>query len=243
MGGRGSKSGNLSSPVIQPVYGVGDNATAGYSITDDQKKALYKYTSGLSINGRLGAVDGDVTQLDEYDKKYVKNLDDSMKYFGWNETAHGTDLIRGGGGIIVGVPTTMKFQSTQALADWINNNRLGTRNMNVGYTSITHEDNVYTAGSFASSYPNSIILEYDRIGKGMRGVYVSGSGGTGKTNQGGHTQEAISAFGSSEKETLLQRNVVTIPQYAYVGDDGRCHVVVWAYPKGKNMTGDTNKGI
>ncbi|MBR2680384.1 MAG: hypothetical protein IKE23_06480 [Exiguobacterium sp.] len=243
MGGRGSGSGNLSSPVIQPVYGVGNNATKGYSITDAQKKALYDYTEGSSINGRLGAVDGDVTQLDEDDQRYVKNLADAMKYFGWNKTQHGTGLIRGGGGIIVGVPTTMKFGSAQQLADWINNNRIGTRNMNVGYTSITEESNVHTAGMFSNSYPNGIIIEYDRIGKGMRGVYVSGKGGADKTNQGGYYQEAISAFGGAEKETLLQRNVVTIPRVAYVGDDGRCHVVVWAYPKGKNMTGDTNKGI
>lgn len=64
-----------------------------------------------------------------------------------------------------------------------------------------------------------IVVKYDKIGKGMKGAYVSG--GKGKT--------PISYFGQSEYETLLQRNVKTTPVKAYV-QNGTVYVHVIANP-------------
>lgn len=217
MGGRGASSGKGGSGggiLGNPREQRDDYTQAEYN-------ALQKYTQSSSINGRLGTVG--VEGLDEYDKKYVANLDSALAKSGFNKTMDNTPFLRGGGGIMIGVPTDMSFSSPQELADYINNNSVGNVFKNVGYTSITTTPGV--AASFASGQTNGIILHYNRIYEGMKGGYVSGGKG----------KKAISVYGTHEDETLLQRNVHFIPLQAVV-KGGQVHVSVIAAPKKSTLT-------
>lgn len=198
----------LADPIVQQDYPA------------QERKALEDYTLSSSINRRIAdAQKPGGTPLDADDKKYVKNLDNAISKSGWNTTETNTDFVRGGGGICVGVPETMNFNSQQELADYINNSIVGqVEATNVGFTSITRTPSV--AKGFASGKKNAIIMHYDRIEGGTRGAYVSG--GKGKS--------AISVFGDGEDETLLERNITTRAQRAWVGNDGYVHVSVHIRP-------------
>lgn len=234
----------LGSPVEQPDYnwttpfgsilnGSGkDEHINGVKITEAEARALRKYTDSSHINMVLGKADGDLNSpiFSDAEREQVRNMDSAIEGFGWNKTETNTPFVRGAGAITCGVPTN--YMTPQEIVDYINTKRIGTKNVNVGYTSICRKSNV--ASSFSGNQKNPVVLEYRTIGKGMRGVFVSGGNG----------KMPISGFGTNENETLLQRNVVTVPVYAYLGSDGRPRVVVDAFPLKKGDTGwTTNKGI
>lgn len=181
----------------------------------EERKALYDYTYSSHINWELGNKGYD--NLDPTHKKMAENLDKAIAKSGWNKDQDNTPFSRGCGAIVVGVPQNQKFSSQQDLADYINKNCVGGTFTNVGYTSITHKDSV--ASGFKSSQPNPIVVKYDKIGKGMKGAYVSGGKG----------KKPISYYGEYEYETLLQRNVKTTPVKAYV-KNGTVYVHVIAKP-------------
>ena len=181
----------------------------------DEQTKLYDYTESSHINYELGVI-GYNNMSDTY-KEMADTLDTAISKSGWTKDEFQTGMYRGGGGVMIGVSQDQTFQSKQDLVNFINNNLIGVPTTNAGYTSITGTFSV--AKSFSSGEKNAVILEYGKIGKGMRGAYVSGGNG----------KKAISYYGTDENETILQRNVKTTPVMAYLKDN-RVHVVVTADP-------------
>ena len=212
MGGRGA---TLSNPREQPytatekaAYGIENRA----EISADERHALWEYTdSSVIINSRLAEAKGRAAELKGHVKQTVKDMDSAINRFGWNKKEMlGEDgaLYRGAKLWALGIPTDAGLKG-EALADYINENRLGTINLNYGYTSTSLSESV--AKGFIHQH-NGVIVEYNSVGRGVRGLYVSDE------------NRPISAFKDYEQELLMQRNLVTVPLGAWVGSDGYVHV-------------------
>ena len=205
MGGRGSKgvSGGWSDAFKQQKY------------PSDERIALYDYTVASYINKEIADSIKNGTPLPPRYIKMKALLDKAI-----NKgviTAHNGKpafpLFRGGGAIMIGVP---EVEFTQAeLVKFINDTRIGTKNPNVGYSSVTTKQGI--ARGFSIRRKNPIVMDIKKVGKGIHGAAVSGQGG----------ERPISGSGSLEEEIIGQRNIIYTPiGKAYIGTDARVHVPV-----------------
>lgn len=208
MGGRGASSSGGGGG------GIGSPRQQRSDYTPEQLATIKDYTGvGYHVNERIAGQG--MSGLSQKDKEFVKNMDDAIAKSGWSADEIQTNYVRGGNGRMVGVPDGMKFNSKKELADYINSQLVGNKVINDGYTSITTKPG--TATSFAKSKTNGVVMHYNMIGKGTKGMFVSDK------------DKPISRMGSGEQETILQRGMATIPLGAWV-ENGVVHVDVIATP-------------